>query len=408
MVSASYEYMIELANFLSKDLWLSIPSTASDNFIKQLALYVKANLTSKTSLIYVEQSANKNFANSNRTLELNLIKVWKSVFNDTRVKHVLASSFRAFFNNPAQYSVDDYALFDFYSVSGEIAHSIDYTSNNYNVNLTVNMSKTNILNEIRQQIYKDEIDLIYMMQIATVRVKKPLIAYDVGFHVHAPTYANRFYKTPMAGIEQNFEDLIIAALYDAKVKDLYLDFMERWYRLGGGFMFMSDLVRKVDRCTPSVSHYCGYYSTLGSLLEVPQSIPKYLAAIYWLNNTKGGLPFTSADLPVNASVPCNPTCVWGTCYQGKCVCFNGYSGTSCSTLSSKYLDCASNKTKFGMNVNGLPDWSSEVTFVDVQKRSRQWIVQKIVFANTWGDWNQSDVQLDANGYPLYLQVISNN
>lgn len=182
--------------------------------------------------------------------------------------------------------------------------------------------------------------------------------------------------------------------------------MERWYRLGGGLMIMSDIVRKVDRCTPSVSHYCGYQSTLGNLLQSPlTSVPKYLAAVYWLNKTKSNLPFTSADVSMNASIACTPKCVWGTCFQRACVCFNGYKGNTCNQRStSKYLDCASNKTRFGMNVNGIPDWSTEVTFVDVQKRSRQWIVQKAVFGNSWADWNQSDVQLDANGYPLYLQV----
>jgi hypothetical protein len=244
-----------------------------------------------------------------------------------------------------------------------------------------------------------------MNQIAAVRVKKPLLAYDVGFKVRAPTYANRFKKTPLAPQEQAFEDLIIKAMYDPLVKDLYLDFMERWYRLGGGLMIMSDIVRKVDRCTPSVSHFCGYQSTLGNLLQTPMSVPKYLAGVYWLNKTKGNLPFTSADVPVNVSAPCSPKCVWGTCFKSKCVCFNGYTGNVCNTTTIKYLDCvAQNKTRLGMNVNSPADWSTEVTFVDIQKRSRQWIVQKMVFAKSWADWNQTDVQLDANGYPLYLQV----
>ena len=49
--------------------------------------------------IYLEQSSDKNFGQSNRTLELNLVKFWKSV-NNSRVKNVLSTSYRAFFNNP--------------------------------------------------------------------------------------------------------------------------------------------------------------------------------------------------------------------------------------------------------------------------------------------------------------------
>ena len=66
--------MIELANFLSnKDIWLSIPSAASRNHIIQMATYVKANLKNKTCTIYIEQSSNKQWAQNNRTLELNLV-----------------------------------------------------------------------------------------------------------------------------------------------------------------------------------------------------------------------------------------------------------------------------------------------------------------------------------------------
>lgn len=42
--------------------------------------------------------------------------------------------------------------------------------------------------------------------------------------------------------------------------------------------------------------------------------------------------------------------------------------------------------------------------MDVHRRARKWIVQKIVFGTKWADWDQEDVQLDENGYPLYLQV----
>ena len=172
--------MIELANVLSKNIWLSIPSVASSNCIQQMAIYVKANLLNKTAIIYLEQSSNKQFSQSNRTLELNLMTNWNLV-NDTRVKHVLATQFRAFFNNPAQYNVADYALFDYFAVSGQIASNLPYMSNTFDVSVTVNYTTQTILDAIRQQIYADEIDLIYMMQIAAVRVQKPLLVYDVGF-----------------------------------------------------------------------------------------------------------------------------------------------------------------------------------------------------------------------------------
>ena len=171
-------------------------------------------------------------------------------------------------------------------------------------------------------------------------------------------------------------------------------------------MILSNIVTKVDRCTPRLSHFCGYHATLGNLLEVPENNPKYKAALLWLNGTKGNLPFTSDDLPKKVPVPCNQPCVWGTCFEGKCVCYDGYTGVSCDKLDKKYLDCASNKTLFGMNTGGLSDWHSEVTFSDVHRRSRQWIVQKVVYPTDWAQWDQNDVNPDENGYPLYLQVNS--
>ena len=177
---ASIEYMVELANFLSKDIWLSIPSAASQNYIQQMALYVKNNLICRSCTIYIEQSSDKNFGNSNRTLELNLVNYWKTA-NDSRVKHVLSTSFRAFFNNPPQFAVEDYASFNYFSVSAAIGSNMDYIQQNYNVSLSANFTTRDITNAIRQAIYNDEIDLIYMIQIVAMVVKKPLIAYDVGF-----------------------------------------------------------------------------------------------------------------------------------------------------------------------------------------------------------------------------------
>ena len=55
----SIEFMIELANLLNKDIWLSIPSSASPNYTLKMAQYVKDNLINQSSLIYVEQSSDK-------------------------------------------------------------------------------------------------------------------------------------------------------------------------------------------------------------------------------------------------------------------------------------------------------------------------------------------------------------
>ena len=172
--------MVELGNVMSKDIWISVPSTASESFIRHLARYVKENFINQTSTVYIELSSDKNFKGNNKTLELNLIKYWKTV-NDSRIKHVLGNSFRVFFDNPPQYNLTDYPHYDYYAVSGGIATGVPFGSQSYDVSLSANFTKQDIINAIRQQIYNDEIDLNYMIQIAATRVRKPLIAYDVGF-----------------------------------------------------------------------------------------------------------------------------------------------------------------------------------------------------------------------------------
>ena len=177
---ASIEYMVELGNVMSKDIWLSIPSAASKHYIEKMALYVKQNLVNPNSTIYLEQSADKDFKGNNRTLELNLVKYWKSA-NDSRVKNVLSVSCRTFFNNPPQYALIDYTHFDYFSVAGAIGMQIELSQLQYDVSKSANYTTTDILDLIRQDIYNDEIDQIYMIQIVAVLMKKPLIAYDVGF-----------------------------------------------------------------------------------------------------------------------------------------------------------------------------------------------------------------------------------
>ena len=109
------------------------------------------------------------------------------------------------------------------------------------------------------------------------------------------------------------------------------------------------------------------------ILNVIQ-VPKYRAAIGWLNGNSTEFPITSADVPKPTLLPCTPSCVWGVCYngtlllklysifllvksklmflKGTCTCYDGYSGAACDQLGKKYLDCASNSTHFGTNPDG--------------------------------------------------------
>lgn len=404
----SIEFIVELANVLSKDIWLSVPKTANINFTQNMALYVKNNL-SKKSIIYVEQSSDKGWLGQNHDLQMQIIQVWKSVFgaDRSRLKFVLSTTMMAYYEAVmTYYSASELKEFDAYAVHGAIGEYLPYTSNDYDVTQTFNYTVDTINDAIRQQIYQDELRSIYHIQKVAITMNKPLIAFNLEFYTSASGYQNRFKKLQYANIEQRLDDLIVESLRQPIIEDLLLDYMARWWKIGGGIMFMSNIVNRINRCENGGSP-CGYKSVLENLLQDPLKVPKYRAAISWLNGNFSKLPITSDNITKTDPIPCANQCIWGVCFNGTCSCYDGYTGAACDQLGKKYLDCASNRTEFGVNPDGIADWSTQVTFVDLQRRARKWIVQKAVFSTTWADWDQEDIQLREDGYPKYLVKNTN-
>ena len=353
----SIEYILELANLLSVDLWLSIPSSANSELIANMSQYIQNNINNLTKIIYIEQSSDKGFNNNNRSLQMQLVKSCKSIFgNDTRIKYVLSTWQYAYYENTIDmYTAADLSQFDYYSIAGDLSYGVPFNQNGYDITSASNFNTSSILREIRQQIFKDEISWIYQIQKLALQLQIPLIAYNFGFLIHAPGFANRFYNLQYPTQEQKLEDLIIESLRQSIVKDLYLDAMERWWKIGGGRIFLTNIVDYINRC-PSGGGSCGYHSVLETLLQTPKNVPKYQAAIEWMVGNKSNLPFTSADLPPSPVLLNCTDCQWGTCYNGTCNCFDGYVGSNCRQITSKYLDCASNSTHFGVNLDGISDW----------------------------------------------------
>ncbi|EFC47802.1 hypothetical protein NAEGRDRAFT_57192 [Naegleria gruberi] len=403
----SIEYIVELGNYLAKDIWISIPNACSSDHIMHIASYVRDNLNTSLT-IHVEQSADKGWGGNNRNLNIQLINTFKAVFglNDTRCKYILSTMIPAYYDSVLSlYSSDDLSLFDAFAVSGNVGTGIEYYGNGYDVNLSVNYTVDDVLNLLRQEIYKDEIDWIYLLNRVAFKLKIPLILYDAGLRIHAPGWANRWKKTDLAPLEQRLEDISIEALRQPIVEDMVVDVMKRWHRMGGGLMILNNIVEKIDRCLGGGGR-CGYQAVMESLLQDPQTVPKYRAVLTWLEGGNGSLPFTSDDIPKPIRLPCTD-CKYGVCHNGSCHCFDGFSGANCNITVPKYQDCASNTTKFGVNIDGLADWSREVTFIDIQRRARKWIVQKFVYGTGWAEDDQESVPLDENGYPQYLEITKN-
>lgn len=311
----SIEYIIELANLLKKDIWLSIPSEANFDNIVKIAEYVYENLNNETKIIYVEQSSNKGFNNNNRTLQMNLIDAWKQVFgNDTRVKYVLSTWQYYYFDNTLSfYKPEDLENFNLYSIAGDISYRVDFNGNGFDIKIAENYTIDTLTDIIKQKIYQDEADSIFQVQKSKIKLNISTVGYNVGFLVHAPGFNLRWRKENNSYLEQDLEDLIIETLRQPVIEDLMLDFFERWWKAGGGIMFLKSIVRNVDRC-PNGGGLCGYQSILENLNQDPMSVPMYRAAVKWLNGQRSSFPFTSDDVPKPEKINCT-NCKWGICHQ---------------------------------------------------------------------------------------------
>ncbi|OWF45168.1 uncharacterized protein LOC110457373 [Mizuhopecten yessoensis] len=100
---------------------------------------------------------------------------------------------------------------------------------------------------------------------------------------------------------------------------------------------------------------------------------------------------------------CAQSCKYGTCWNGQCECWTGYTGHTCSHYNP--LTMPNRGVSVGMNLGGLSYYSSEVKFVDVAKESMEWITQRRegAQAHQWNTQEEATVAYDDDGYPKRLE-----
>jgi hypothetical protein len=200
-----------------------------------------------------------------------------------------------------------------------------------------------------------------------------------------------------ASIEAALESRLIAIQRRPDMQEIYLDILERWRLIGGGVYVGQVLTQPWTKC-PTGGKNCGNLGMFEDpFFSDPLSWPKYYSLIAYKAGRHSSLPFTSEGMNWTLPLEKKGSCLWGTRYKGRCVCYAGYSGTDCTTRVPKPNDCTDDA---GINLAGLADWSSELLYVDIFKSSRAWISQTFAWDTPWS--TGAFQNLSARDYPNML------
>lgn len=260
-----------------------------------------------------------------------------------------------------------------------------------------------------------------------------------------------------AALEQELNDVLIEAMSDSRLHAVLIDAIERFRRVGGRAFVAPDLFAHPRRCSvDDVPNYalpptaqwthkavesCGSYGLATSVdavvasagpgappgSGVSASAPMLSAVRDYAAGLDGAFPLTRAGLPAPAApTPCDPSCQWGVCMEGACVCYPGYGGDACGTAAAPpaasgpygdYGDAVAcmheDPHPLGLNVRGVVDWATQLVFIDMFKTARQWIPQRVRSdSDPWTCDGPADTILDicndfdhgfrADGYPATL------
>ncbi|MFM8332013.1 MAG: PKD domain-containing protein [Candidatus Methylumidiphilus sp.] len=267
----AYEYVVDLANRLHKDVWLNVPHTASDDYVQAMALYFRDNLDPGLT-VYLEYSnevwnwmfVQTHWVDENGPVNLNyprkyveravhLFKLWHAVYGSEkyRVKRV--------FNVQATYSwygreVMSHAKpedYDYISPAWYFAYSGAACEKTLDT-LGAAATATDVLNCTRQN-YTSQLADVAKNYLNASMFGKEVINYEGGQHITT------------LGTVRSFQAAIYAAQIDPQIYTLYTDALNDLRRMGSKLAMAYQLSGRRD----------SKYGSWGHLEDIDQP-PPYL------------------------------------------------------------------------------------------------------------------------------------
>ena len=246
------EYLIQLANTLDADPWFCMPHQATDEYVRQFAQVAKSQLDPNLK-VYIEYSNecwNGIFAQAGycrdkgKSLRLSdndfqaqlryyskraveIFKVWEEVFGGTdRLVRVLAAqSANPWTSGQVLDFEEAYKHADVLAIAPYFGNALGDPKTQDQV---AQMTVEQVLDKCAGYIAQNNKTIAEQARVAKERGLR-LVAYEAGQHL-----------VGYGGAENNkaMEDLFHAANRHARMKDLYLDYLNGWKQNGGTLAVM--------------------------------------------------------------------------------------------------------------------------------------------------------------------------
>jgi hypothetical protein len=247
----SLEDIIAFANQANVSPWLNIPHLASDDYIQQMASYVKANLNPKLK-VYIEYSNevwNGQFQQASYAMaqgkmlgidqfqyyadrSLSMFKIWEQVFGGTdNIVRVIGTQFvnpwmserilswKDTANHTDALAIGYYFGWDL----GDAAHA----------DQVLMMSADELVMALKNDFLPKAKTYLANQKVVANKYQIPLVAYEAGQHITAVGIH------PVYGYLQNYQpltDKLIAVNRHPMMEDLYQQFYTNWLEIGGGLI----------------------------------------------------------------------------------------------------------------------------------------------------------------------------